>query len=533
MEKKSPYIDSLCIKKLLAQGRIPLLFIGSGLSKRYLQNYPSWEELVIELSEELGISKGQILAMKQEITDENPSATKSKIFAEIGSNLTKIFREKVLNGDIKLEDVFSKEEISDIEKNNTTFIKMLISKKLGTYELSTNKKYTSELTEFKKLQNNIGAVVTTNYDQFLEKEIFTNFDVFVEQSQYYMTDCTGIGEIYKIHGSIDSPNSIIFNTEDYENFNNNLKVIAAKLLNLALDYPIIFIGYSLEDENILKILETLVDSLNDNQLKNLSKNLVYVEWKHGEKRLWESKKTITREGKSLELTCISTDNYFVLYKHLSKFIPAEKPERVRKYKKMIKNLILKNNSGETAIIAAENLDKTNNDGQLVVAFAPTDYFANIGIVGITADNIIKWVLEQKKDISSGHANAIFKNYYETTRVQSNHFVPMFYLEKFTNINCNTTKLLGMKNNLEDWVEKLENSNIPLYNSYKEIKNNPDNLATYKYIQSIVLTYHKNNISYKECLELLVELNNVEPLIKNTDFRKAVTYLDLKQKKPLN
>ena len=96
MDKRSPYIDSPCIRKLLTQGRIPLLFIGSGLSKRYLQNYPSWDELMLMLSEELGISNGQILAMKQKITDENPNATKSKIFAEIGSNLTKSLTKTII-----------------------------------------------------------------------------------------------------------------------------------------------------------------------------------------------------------------------------------------------------------------------------------------------------------------------------------------------------------------------------------------------------------------------------------------------------
>ena len=78
-----------------------------------------------------------------------------------------------------------------------------------------------------------------------------------------MTECMGIGEVYKIHGSVDSPNSLVFTSEDYASFENNLKVIAAKLLNLALEYPIIFIGYSLEDENVLKIFETLIESLTE------------------------------------------------------------------------------------------------------------------------------------------------------------------------------------------------------------------------------------------------------------------------------
>lgn len=208
-----------------------MLFIGSGISKRYLIDYPSWDELIKSVANDIGVSNGQLIAMKQEITDQFPSESKGKINAELSSKLTKIFRDKVISGEINLEDIFTPEEILKIERDNITFTKMLISKKLSKYQITTKKRFISEISEFRKLQNTIGAVVTTNYDRFLEVDIFNNFDVFVEQSQYYMTKSVGIGEIYKIHGSTEAPNSIIFNTEDYNNFNDNLRVIASKLLN--------------------------------------------------------------------------------------------------------------------------------------------------------------------------------------------------------------------------------------------------------------------------------------------------------------
>lgn len=528
MERRGKYIISPCINHLVSKGRIPMLFIGSGISKRYLKDYPSWDELIKFIANEIGVSNNQLIAMRQEITDTMPTESKGKINAEIGSRLTKIFREKVLRGEILLENIFTDEEIKRIETENITFSKMLISKRLSKYEITDNKKYLSELSELRKLQNNIGAVVTTNYDRFLEKEIFNNFDVFVEQSQYYMTECVGIGEIYKIHGSVSSPNSLIFNTEDYNNFENNLRVIAAKLLNLALEYPIIFIGYSLEDDNILSILETLVNALTKSQLDVLSQNLIYVDWKFREEKLRESKRIVSRNGKSLELTCITTDNYFVLYKHLLKFTPAEKPERVRKYKKMIHHLIEVNNSGEATIIANDNLDKLKADGKLVVAFGKREKFAKVGIIGINTDNIIKWVLEQNNSITEDEANSIFEDYYLTTRVPSGNYVPMFFIAKFTGKYNKNDKLNTMKNNLQNWIDTINaDTNIPLYNDYASLENNPDNLPNYKYIRGIIKAYSKDQINYDECLKLLVALNSDQNQIKNTDFRKAVAYLDMK------
>ena len=34
------------LEKLVEQNRLPILFIGSGLSKRYLYRYPNWDELL-------------------------------------------------------------------------------------------------------------------------------------------------------------------------------------------------------------------------------------------------------------------------------------------------------------------------------------------------------------------------------------------------------------------------------------------------------------------------------------------------------
>ncbi len=528
MKRKKTYVYSKCLSRLQEAKRIPMLFVGSGLSKRYLKNYPSWDELIFNIAQTIGVNRSQLLAIKQQITDITPSAHPGKINAEIGSRLTKIFREKVISGEISLSDIFTEEEIDFIQQKNISFIKMLISKQLSTYETSDNPTYVSELTELKKLQSNIGAVVTTNYDKFLEKEIFNNFDIFIEQTQYYMTECTGIGEIYKIHGSVESPNSIIFTTEDYENFRKNLKVVAAKLLNLALEYPIIFIGYSLEDENILEILYTLVESLSEEQLTTLSKNLIYINWVKKKKLLEESEKSIIRDGKNLTITCINTDNYFVLYKHLQKFLPAERPERVRKYKKMIYNLIKKSNNGQATLIANDNLDKLNANNQLVIAFGSTEDFAHKGIIGINTKDLINWVLEQKSDISEKYASSIFNDFFLTTKVSKTQYIPMFYLLKYCDKYIESKKLLNMKKNLQDWITKINaNNNYILYNDANEIKKLSDELSENKYLSCITKAYYNNKISYEECLDLLKDFNSKQPNI-TTDFRKAISCLDMKK-----
>ena len=56
------------LNRIIASKRLPVLFIGSGLSKRYLDNYPSWEQLLDRLRETIGISKPAYAAKQHEIS---------------------------------------------------------------------------------------------------------------------------------------------------------------------------------------------------------------------------------------------------------------------------------------------------------------------------------------------------------------------------------------------------------------------------------------------------------------------------------
>lgn len=524
---RKPYYHISCLEYLIDKNRIPMLFVGSGLSKRYIEGYPTWDELIEYIAECADVTNGQLLAIKQNIKASNPNFTISQVNAEIGSALSQILRDKLISGELKLESLFKEEEINKIRDFNISFEKMLIKKRLENYVLKTGKKYTNELEQLKKLEANIGVVITTNYDEFLEKEVFTNFEAFVEQSQYYMADTTGIGEIYKIHGGISNPNSMIFNSFDYQNFNDNLRVIAAKILNLALDYPIVFIGYSLEDDNVLNIINTLISSLNQDQLNTLSRNLIYVSWKPFMNEIKEYPKDIKYKGKTLSMTCVETDNFFVVYKYLQKFMPAERPERVRKYKKMIKNIVLKNNAGSNNIIATDNLDMLNQEDKLVIAFGSVDDFAEKGIIGITIDEFIKQVLNQKQYRVSS-AKLIYENFYQKT-VHRGNYAPIYYLNKFITITeCEKSK--QMKEKLLEWIKQIskygyfENADDINVDSYNEQN-------TYRYIPKVVNTYEQGVLSYDQYVKKLKILLEHDPdLINETNFRKAVTYADIKIKR---
>lgn len=106
----------------------------------------------------------------------------------------------------------------------------------GFYQAEINK--LSEISE-----KSISGVITTNYDTFLE-DCFKGFRKYVGQSQLIFSAIQGIGEIYKIHGSVEVPDSIIINQEDYLDFDAKSAYLAAKLMTIFMEYPIVFMGYS-------------------------------------------------------------------------------------------------------------------------------------------------------------------------------------------------------------------------------------------------------------------------------------------------
>ena len=53
------------------------------------------------------------------------------------------------------------------------------------------------------------------------EDIFKDYTVYTGQDELIFSDIYEIGEIYKIHGSITKPDSLILTAEDYKIFEEN------------------------------------------------------------------------------------------------------------------------------------------------------------------------------------------------------------------------------------------------------------------------------------------------------------------------
>jgi hypothetical protein len=259
------YQDEVCadIAEVLASAKCqPILFVGSGFTKRYAGG-PNWEELLTKLAAACPLIDKDFAYYKQTYAS----------LQKIGSVFTDLYREWAwTKGRSEFPDgYFTVDAPADI------FIKHKIAELLMGLGPNVKGSYGSaeldaEIEAFKNISAH--AVVTTNYDEVIEP-LFPDYERVIGQRilrQGYLS----IGEIFKIHGCRSEPASIVVNEADYKRFDDDHKYLSAKLLTYFIEHPLVFIGYRAEDPNIKAILYD-VDRMVGAEFQ-LVPNIYIVEW---------------------------------------------------------------------------------------------------------------------------------------------------------------------------------------------------------------------------------------------------------------
>lgn len=230
------------VAKVLADAECqPILFVGSGFSKRYAAG-PNWEELLTALAKNCPMIDKDFAYYKQ---------TYNADLKKIGSVFTDLYREWAWGkGRHDFPDeYFNASAPADI------FIKHAIAQLLKGLGPNAKGSYGSaELdAEIEALKNiSAHAIITTNYDEVIEP-LFPEYEVVIGQ-QIMRKGYLAIGEIFKIHGCRTIPQSIVVNEADYDRFEEDHKYLSAKLLTYFIEHPLVFIGYRADDPNIKAIL---------------------------------------------------------------------------------------------------------------------------------------------------------------------------------------------------------------------------------------------------------------------------------------
>lgn len=259
------------IIQLLANApALPVLFIGSGLTRRYL-NLPNWEGLLrsfcVKSPYEYYYNKAE-----RECRD-----CPDMIYPKTADYIESDYNDAYFTEDTYAES--RKKHADDITAKMSPF-KFSMADYFKERSESVQETYAEEIALFRKIGNkNISCIITTNYDLFLENNFGKDhFQTYIGQNELLFSTIYEVAEIYKIHGCCSKPDSIVINSHDYELFVRKSAYLSSKILTLFLERPIIFLGYSVSDPNIRRILRSISDCLENWQLEQLKKRLIFIEW---------------------------------------------------------------------------------------------------------------------------------------------------------------------------------------------------------------------------------------------------------------
>lgn len=391
----------------------PVLFVGTGISLRYLKNSYTWNDLLKHISFEMAGNNEHYLDIKS-----NHYKNSTYAFDEIASDLEIEFNQYLQtpeqrNGKFKdINDFF----YESMEKNITVSrFKIYISSLFS--DISIKDEMQDELMVLKKARKNIGSIITTNYDRFIET--FFDFKPLIGNDILLSNP---YGSVYKIHGCITEPQKIIITTDDYKNFANKYELIRAQLLSLFIHSPIIFLGYNIGDSNIKDLLKTIFTYVNPNtpEADKIRSNFLLVEYDEGSTNTEVTEHDIVLEDiATIRINKIKTDDFISIYEAIGNLQLPVSAMDIRKVQNIVKEIY---SGGDIKVSITEDLDKLDNKDKVLV---------------IGSKNTVNYVYQTTKEMMVNYfsiieeENARLIELINKQKIQSSQFFPIFAFSKIT------------------------------------------------------------------------------------------------------
>ncbi len=519
------------LEKIVNSNRMPVLFIGSGISRRYLQDYPDWNELLRKSFDMYNKDSYQYQKYIDKYTREGLS--EFEIYAKMGTIIENQFNEAFFDRKFKLNFVKTKDPAW--VKRGVSPYKMYLSNIFKKLPLKSANHLNKEKELFQNLKNKVSAVITTNYDQFLEKEIFNDdYTVFRHQYELFSSDSYNAAEIYKIHGCVTDADSIIITEKDYSEFTNSRKLVIAKMLTLFAESPIVFLGYSFTDDNIRNIVADFLSCLTTEQLSDIDKHFVFISYKKGERKFLETKNTIILpNGSKIPVTEIQTDNYLKVFSTLNKVVPGISPIRIRETKRIVRKIVDENTASadaESIIVGLDDLDHMDLSSKpLAIAVGYRDNILNkYGYGLVDAALIFEDIIYNNKHFSAEEMCSVrFKSLpctqlmpvFKYIKEAKYQLVPGSHLKNYVDKHNSIDLILGTS-------VKKSISKLPRYSDFNELQTVLSEQEDIKKVPALILAnINLLDINYMRTLCCDMFTKATPELLKDTYFKRCVMCLD--------
>ena len=482
----------------------PVLFIGTGVSLRYLKNSYTWDALLNKIATELTGNPEYYLDLKSSHQEDGVFN-----FEKIASEL-----EEKFNNTLKADRNGKFEHINNVfyenmKKNvNLSRFKIYISHLFS--ELQYKEEMSDELSDFKKTRKNIGSIITTNYDSLIEK-IF-DFESLIGNNILLSNP---YGSIYKIHGCHSDPNKIIIGEKDYSDFDEKYELIRAQLLSLFIHHPIIFLGYGVGDNNIKKLLKTIFTYVEPNSelAIKIRNNFLLVEYEEGSDNELTTEHDIDMAGFStIRINRIKTDNFQAIYKALAKIHLPITAMDVRKVQSVVSEIY---SGGKIEVNITEDLDSLKNGDKILAIGSSKTISYQFQTASEMMANYFKIMEESNNQIL-----VLIDKY----QIQSTQYFPIFGFSSINSAIKSTDRLKEQqRTNLTKALDGIKERFRIAHNTIPDIMDD----------SSITVSTKNSNIFYNVMNGNLSQ-DEVEEYLKNmekkheTDYRRILCAYDLKK-----
>lgn len=356
----------------------PFLFVGSGLSRRYL-DLPNWNGLLKHFAQRM--RDDEFIYASYLNNRRTPNKSDGEILPLVASDIQKDFDEFWF---YKPSFRCTNAEVLKQVHNGVSPFKAEVAEYIRTSG-KLQEKYSEEIALLSEISGkSISGVITTNYDSFLEDHL-EGYKKYIGQNELIFSAIQGIAEIYKIHGSVEKPESLVINADDYAAFEQRSKYLAAKLMTIFMEYPIIFMGYSLSDTNIQKIIQNIAECLTNKQLDILKDRFIFIDYIEDMDGYEISDAMFPLQNKAfLQMKRIKLSDYSLLYNAL-RDKKATVPVRIlRRFREDLYEFTITNEPTSELRVAYIDDDRVSDD-DLILAIGKKSIYGIEGLKGISVD----------------------------------------------------------------------------------------------------------------------------------------------------
>lgn len=222
-----------------------VIFVGAGISKN--SGVCSWWELVKEIADKIGENKCASCEMKNIICGQ---CGENIELCSIDSSSCKFKYDFSSEDFLRIPQHFY-ESFGDSKEEKEPYYQFLKDK--------FNKKYESNIIDEIIIKLQPEHIITTNYDHLLEdvKDPRVSKYAIITKDDDILSK-KGRNYIIKMHGDIDDIENIVLKEDDYLNYSQKHIIIETFIKALLIDKTFLFVGYSLNDNN-LKLIMNYID----------------------------------------------------------------------------------------------------------------------------------------------------------------------------------------------------------------------------------------------------------------------------------